>query len=60
GQTAASEESVAESWESQERLDRIATEELTREHQEGELRSMEQRLERLEELLEHQASDRRP
>ena len=57
---AAAEEPAAESWESQEHLDRIATEELIREGVEGELRTMEERLQRLERLLDHQGRDRRP
>lgn len=57
---AAAEEPVPESWESQELLDRIATEELTRERLEGELRTMRERLDGLEQLLDHQGRNRRP
>lgn len=59
GQAAGPEEPVAESSASQELLDRIATEELTRKRLEGELRTMEERLDGLEQLLDHQGRDRR-
>lgn len=60
GQAAGAEEPAADSWESEEGLDRIATEELIRERLEGELRTMEERLGRLERLLDHQGRGGRP
>lgn len=59
-EAAAAEEPVADSVETQELLDRTATEGLLRERLEGELRTMADRLERLEQLLDRQGRDRRP